>query len=72
MWTYPDATDMNAYLNVNGRHRGSNAGFPAMRTWGGTPDAGLGGECLENFEGWEDQAYIRQQRMSAAADVLGQ
>jgi hypothetical protein len=26
MWTYPDATDMNAYLNVNGRHRGSNAG----------------------------------------------
>jgi len=47
-------------------------GFPAMKNWGGTPDAGLGGECLENFEGWEGQAYIRQQRMSAAADVLGQ
>jgi hypothetical protein len=63
---------MNAYLNVNGRHRGSNAGFPAMENLGRDALRWAGGECLENFEGWEDQAYIRQQRMSAAADVLGQ
>jgi hypothetical protein len=41
MWTYPDATDMNAYLNVNGRHRGSNAWVPAM-ILGRAPYAGLG------------------------------
>jgi hypothetical protein len=73
MWTYPDATDMDAYLNVNGRHRGSNAGVPRNAKSGeGRPTLGWGGECLENFVGWEGQAYIRQQRMSAAADVLGQ
>ena len=46
-------------------------GFPAMRTGEGRPTLGWG-RMPKNFEGWEGQACIRQQRMSAAADVLGQ
>ncbi|BCW18043.1 hypothetical protein NtRootA9_07510 [Arthrobacter sp. NtRootA9] len=62
----------NAYLNVNGRWRGSNAGFPALRTGEGRPTLGWG-RMPKNFDGVvEGQACIRQQRMSAAADVLGQ
>jgi hypothetical protein len=62
---------MNAYLNVNGRRRGSNAGLPRNTIRGGRPTLGWG-RMPKNFAGSEGQACIRQQRMSAAADVLGQ
>jgi hypothetical protein len=56
---------------VYGRHRGSNAWFPAMRSGEGRPTLGWG-RMPKNFLGSEGQACIRQQRMSAAAGVLGQ
>jgi hypothetical protein len=71
MWTYPDATDMDCLPQCEWPSSRLECWVPRNEFGEGRPTLGWG-RMPTNFEGWEDQAYIRQQRMSAAADVLGQ